>query len=738
MAARAAATLAVLEAQIPNLLALERGQPSEVVSAGLRVLDNEQLWAWFAEMDSDARSRSTVVSDDTACAVCHAAARDGGDALLLSLRQEAGGSSAWRLVQLGALESSCEQGMPGADARGAAAELVAQAVTGDAVSLCPKRVRDAALRSTFRTALLACAFTLPVELAQGDPRRDERGAQHQRQQQARGALRCVLVGGLVAEHILIAIERCFLAHRADMAAAELLREELGSVPTRNSTAGRKSSSSRRRGSNAKQRKQREKERGKQAEPEPQRERRLSLSDPRSEAASAAAAREARAARIAKVESVSRKYCEGAKPIPAVVLGRLGADVTEMADALAAIHDKRRPWENSVVDMLRAEVDGVFASIGQSAGSSVIEVVGSVATQLCVPGSGVDVAVCLDCDSASPSVTSCSPHKPAPMKKKAGDTVAELAKRLGNVPWVDSVELDQSPGARVPVVNIVCANSAMRISVLFDVSGPGQKGRVLETTKLMAELVEEFPLLRPLTLVLKQLLVERGLNDPYSGGLSSFGLVLLIAFILQRRRSRNGSSEVSEELGHALEEFLRFFGDEFDPSSQGVSVQRGCFALSSALAAVDDGGGISSPARDPLIIEDPTNPTNNVGRTCFGVALLQRALLDALGSLRSATVPTGPGATSTLGRLFQCQHHNGVVDLIRRTWCPADPHPVLPLEAEPVAADSIAVSGTLREELVAVTADRDTWEARAKAAERTVAELTARLKLLEEHETVACP
>ena len=52
-----------------------------------------------------------------------------------------------------------------------------------------------------------------------------------------------------------------------------------------------------------------------------------------------------------------------------------------------------------------------------------------------------------------------------------------------------------------------------------------------TAALVLRLLRDFPVLKPLTLVLKQLLVEKGLNDAYTGGLSSYGLVLLIASLL---------------------------------------------------------------------------------------------------------------------------------------------------------------------------------------------------------------
>ena len=78
---------------------------------------------------------------------------------------------------------------------------------------------------------------------------------------------------------------------------------------------------------------------------------------------------------------------------------------------------------------------LFRSIGQSVKC---ELVGSASTQLGVPGSGVDLALCVDegpRKQTAAAAVSCSPQKPAHMKKKTTDAAAELAKRLGNAQWV---------------------------------------------------------------------------------------------------------------------------------------------------------------------------------------------------------------------------------------------------------------------------------------------------------------
>jgi hypothetical protein len=248
---------------------------------------------------------------------------------------------------------------------------------------------------------------------------------------------------------------------------------------------------------------------------------------------------------------------------------------------------------------------------------------------------------------------------------------------------------------------------------------------IQTATYVRYLLGQLPALRPLSLILKQLLVERGLNDPYSGGLSSYGLVLMLAFVLIRRRHRHRhrhgpgerahagmslhptstgvghaatlpgtaqvpthrrevvTAETEPDLGQALLEFLRFYGEEFSPLSQGISVRKGevyMLPRPRMAEAAQPEERISAPQRDPLVIEDPTNPFNNVGRTCFGVSELQRALSEAFravtekGVLVGERKPSMDSENSVLGRLFGTQHHRSVVRLVRQVWCPEERPP----------------------------------------------------------------
>ncbi|WVY93571.1 hypothetical protein V8G54_032659, partial [Vigna mungo] len=118
--------------------------------------------------------------------------------------------------------------------------------------------------------------------------------------------------------------------------------------------------------------------------------------------------------------------------------------------------------------------------------------------------------------------------------------------------------------------------------------------------------EQFPAATPLALVLKQFLADRSLDQSYSGGLSSYCLVLLIIRFLQHEHHLGRS--INQNYGSLLMDFLYFFGNVFDPRQMRISVQG-----SGLYIKRERGCSI-----DPIHIDDPLFPTNNVGRNCFRI------------------------------------------------------------------------------------------------------------------------
>lgn len=55
---------------------------------------------------------------------------------------------------------------------------------------------------------------------------------------------------------------------------------------------------------------------------------------------------------------------------------------------------------------------------------------------------------------------------------------------------------------------------------------------LKTVDLVKEYLNTYKVLKPIILALKTLLKNGNLNDPYKGGLSSYGLILMVVSFIQ--------------------------------------------------------------------------------------------------------------------------------------------------------------------------------------------------------------
>ena len=95
--------------------------------------------------------------------------------------------------------------------------------------------------------------------------------------------------------------------------------------------------------------------------------------------------------------------------------------------------------------------------------------------------------------------------------------------LRQTTWASKVDVREN--ARFPIVNFKDELTDLEVDVSLD---------KCETTGLVETLRAEYTALEPLCLILKVLLEQAGLNTPYTGGLGSFKLYVLIAHYLSRR------------------------------------------------------------------------------------------------------------------------------------------------------------------------------------------------------------
>ncbi|KAL8542788.1 hypothetical protein ACS0TY_003612 [Phlomoides rotata] len=342
---------------------------------------------------------------------------------------------------------------------------------------------------------------------------------------------------------------------------------------------------------------------------------------------------------------------------------LNDEINSFCKQVAAENFIRKPYINWAVKRVARSLQVLWPR-------SRTNIYGSNATGLSLPSSDVDLVVSL------PPVRNLEPIKEAGIlegRNGIKETCLQHAARyLANQEWVKSDSLKIVENTAIPIIMIVVEVPPDLISTQSNVQTPNEEASKaasdenkpyqsdaasmgcttpkwskirndtidrlksirldisfkspthtgLQTTGLVKDLTERFSAVTPLSLVLKQFLADRGLDQSYSGGLSSYCLILLITRFLQHERHHG--RPINQNYGSLLMDFLYFFGNVFDPRQMRISVQGSGVYLNR-----ERGCNI-----DPLCIDDPLYLTNNVGRNCFRIHQCIKAFADAHAMLES--------------------------------------------------------------------------------------------------------
>lgn len=79
---------------------------------------------------------------------------------------------------------------------------------------------------------------------------------------------------------------------------------------------------------------------------------------------------------------------------------------------------------------------------------------------------------------------------------------------------------------MPIVKLTDKETQFNIDISFNTI------RAVPTVEWIEEMKRTYPVLEPLVLVLKQFLVQRDLNQPFNGGLSSYTLIVMTVHFLK--------------------------------------------------------------------------------------------------------------------------------------------------------------------------------------------------------------
>lgn len=151
-----------------------------------------------------------------------------------------------------------------------------------------------------------------------------------------------------------------------------------------------------------------------------------------------------------------------------------------------------------------------------------------------------------------------------------------------------------------------------------------------------------PRLEQLVLYVKRFLKRRNLNRLYSGGLSSYGVVLMVINYLQIKQSA-----LAPDLFSELLDFFQYYGLEFDYSSLAICVRKGVHIQKESCEFKTPECHIKY-RESPLYIEDPLNITNNVSRGSFCWFTIRQAFAYAYFVLK---ISADRGDISALAKLL---------------------------------------------------------------------------------------
>ena len=249
-------------------------------------------------------------------------------------------------------------------------------------------------------------------------------------------------------------------------------------------------------------------------------------------------------------------------------------------------------EQNIYSML---IQNLQSAVNESIHDYDVHLYGSHATNLCLPWSDLDVVLI--------------PRTPKPTTLNNPILLSQLYENIKKQPWVKDSKFIS--GATIPIIKLVTIEQFNLMSI--DISIQDERHFGLKCVDLVKNFITQYESLKPLVLALKNILKKANLNDPYKGGISSYGLILMIVSFLQKQKKIGKDISITENnLGRLFYEFVNFYGLQFDPSKYIII----------ARSNEDETEDINiqniqmTNMSNELVIIDPLNVSNNVAKSCY--------------------------------------------------------------------------------------------------------------------------
>ncbi|XP_070187139.1 terminal nucleotidyltransferase 4B-like isoform X2 [Littorina saxatilis] len=286
----------------------------------------------------------------------------------------------------------------------------------------------------------------------------------------------------------------------------------------------------------------------------------------------------------------------------------------------------RPEEARMRDEVVSRIENVIQELWPEAR---VKIFGSFKTGLYLPTSDIDLVVF-------------GQWKNLPLRTLHNALVEKKIVELDQIKVLDK--------ASVPIVKLTDAETEVKVDISFSMDHNKSNG--VESAELIQKFLDEYPTLKYLVLVLKQFLLQRDMNEVFTGGISSYSLTLLAISFLQLH-PRKDALEPTSNMGVLLVEFFELYGRTFNYMRTGIRIKNGggYIPKDDIVKEMDNG---HRPAL--MCIEDPLNAGNDIGRSSYGAIYVKQAFEYAYLVLGQGVLPQNSHLLKThssiLGRVVR--------------------------------------------------------------------------------------
>ena len=256
-------------------------------------------------------------------------------------------------------------------------------------------------------------------------------------------------------------------------------------------------------------------------------------------------------------------------------------------------------------------------------ASSIHLIGSYSTGLATPISDLDFRLSLLAYEIEPLTRGSSPSRPE--ARKAGErALKKLEKAMKKSHSYGNVEYIR---AQFNMVRAVHCPTEIQVQIQATFTQPVSIPYILTY-------LSEYPTLSPLYILLRSALQMRGLNNVSKGGIGSYPLLIMIVYALKRCSSDFPRHDIANQLLYTLELYheSNFYKNGFSLNPAPVVFDK----WMPGNKGIDELPQLNPDSRRYLLcLQDPADPTNDLGRKSHRIKHVQEVFKTARREIRVA-------------------------------------------------------------------------------------------------------